>query len=104
MNTSIVKKQYAEVIDELYDIFAAKIDQYGTDRYEGHDDQFNYWMCFSDIYRKTLRLKRLTEISLFAKDALKERNEARAKLIDDYKDIANYAIMAIQILEKTDGV
>ncbi len=102
MNTSIVKKRYAEIIDELYTVFDQKLNQYGTGMYEEHSDAFKYWSSYFNIRRKTLRLETLT---IHAQGSDGFAKESRAKLIDDYKDIANYAIMAVQILEeKDDGV
>jgi hypothetical protein len=98
VNTAIVKKRWAEVTDDLFDTFCLKLDQYGASRYEQHSNQFNFWMCFSDIHRKTLRLEELTQQSL----GDDPDGASRAKLIDDYKDIANYAIMAVQILEENE--
>jgi len=94
--------RYREIQEELVEIFHYKLDQYGSSRYEEHSEQFNYWMCFSDVHRKTLRLEELTRLSL---DIITQPNSAKAarvKLVSDYKDIANYAIMAVQILEERD--
>lgn len=92
-------RSFDQVTLELSEIANAKVRQYGNSRYEQHSDQFNYWMCFSDVHRKTLRLEELTRIALLESEG---RHIARKKLIDDYKDIANYAIMAVQILEESD--
>jgi len=94
MNTALVKKRYSEISDELYDVLAAKLDQYGTGMYEDHSRQFRFWSAFFNVRRKTLRLERLTVL------AVDGNVDAEAKLISDYKDLANYAIMAIQILEE----
>ena len=100
MTNQEVMLKWEAVIDKLRRVTMKKIQQYGTSRYDGHSDGFNLWMCFSDVYRKTLRLENLTVLTVDCEDHV-----ARAKLIDDYKDIANYAIMAVQILEeKDDGV
>ena len=94
-----VKRRYLEIQDELSQIHSDKIRQYGIGMYEEHSAPFRYWAAYFNIRRKTLRLMRLTEAVLSMKD-----DEAQAKLIDDYKDIANYAIMAIQILEERDEI
>ena len=88
-----VKRKYAKIGDELYDIFCQKIEQYGTKMYSAHTVHFKYWAAYFNVRRKTLRLEKLTNLSING-DA-----PARAKLLSDYKDLANYAIMAIQILE-----
>jgi len=99
--------RYREIQEELAEIFHYKIDQYGPSRYEKHSDQFNYWMCFSDVHRKTLRLEQLTITALsdIEQGSVAHGYDvkiAKEKLISDYKDIANYAIMAVQILEERD--
>jgi len=104
MTTTKISSQisrYTGIQDELRSIFQKKIRQYGIGMYEAHSNQFKYWAAFFNIRRKTLRLERLTELALQdMKYHYQEVEEARAKLIDDYKDIANYAIMAVQILEE----
>ena len=99
-----IEARYKQIQEELADIFLQKINQYGIGMYEEQSEQFRYWGAYFNIRRKTLRLHELTRRSLFANDALVIRNEARDKLIDDYKDIANYAIMAVQILEERDEI
>lgn len=104
IGTTPIKRRWADIVDELNDIFNEKLAQYGTGMYEEHSDNFKYWAAFFNIRRKTLRLERLTELSLgdFELNG-QEIEESRAKLIDDYKDIANYAIMAVQILEEREN-
>ncbi len=99
MNNQSVLLNWEKVIDKLRRITMKKILLYGTSRYEPRSKLFDFWMCFSDVHRKTLRLEKLT------KDASAGDMAAELKLIDDYKDIANYAIMAVQILEgDEDGI
>ena len=104
-----VLSDWKDVVDNLLNIVADKLTAYGTERYdEAHSDEFNLWMCFSDVYRKILRLERLTRTAAMDSkgcgDLIKIKAAARKKLIDDYKDIANYAIMAVQILEEKKDV
>lgn len=99
MNEADVKKKYLLVQEDLFQTFASKIHQYGIGMYEGNSEPFRYWAAYFNIRRKSLRLEQMTEL------AIEGSLVARDKLIDDYKDIANYAIMAVQILEeKDDGV
>ena len=95
-----VLHEFDTVICDLRCMVEDKLDQYGTSRYGGHSDAFNYWMCFSDIHRKILRLEALTSLACSVSANSKDIERAREKLIDDYKDIANYAIMAVQVLKK----
>ena len=89
-----VLNDYADVQLELFKLTQEKINQYGTSRYNNHSPLFNLWMCFSDVWRKVLRLEKLTH------HAVQKDDEALDKLIDDYRDIANYATMAVQILRR----
>jgi hypothetical protein len=87
----------------LWETISRKAALYGWSRFDSHSEQFDYWMCFSDVHRKTLRLEQLTVGALsLPPDEFNDR--CKAKLLDDYKDIANYAIMAIIILEDRYGV
>ncbi len=83
------QKRYEEILKELSEIRKQKVIAYGEDRYLETDKEFNHWMCYSDIYRKFIRLKELT----------KNQTEGES-LLDTYRDMANYSIMAIQILEQ----
>ena len=99
MSKADVKKRYGEIVDGLYSVFDWKLEQYGTGMYEDHSKSFRFWAAYFNIRRKTLRLERLTELALS-----EGSGDIELKLIDDYKDIANYAIMAVQILEEKNEV
>ena len=89
-----VMLEWDVVIDDLRQITAHKIQQYGVGMYLSNSEHFRFWAAYFNIRRKTLRLERLTML------ALDGELPAKNKLISDYKDIANYAIMAVQILEE----
>ena len=93
MNDS--KQMFEAVIFELREIFDSKNKQYGDSAFE--DDpgvsSFQLWMRLSDIRRKTTRLNQLTDA------AARGDHDALVKLIDDYKDLAIYAIIAVAVLE-----
>jgi len=90
-----VIRRYKHIQKTLLDIFVYKIEQYGIGMYENQTEAFKYWAAFFNVRRKTLRMEELTQQALGS-----EPEAARAKLISDYKDLANYAIMAVQILEE----
>jgi hypothetical protein len=50
-------------------------------------------MCYSDVYRKGIRLRTLTE------SVMSGEGVAPAVLRDAYADMANYAIMAVQEID-----
>lgn len=85
--------EFERLIDKLASMRLEKVIQYGEDRYHEDDLEFNLWMCYSDVYRKHIRLRQLT------RDAAKG-GEVSPALIDAYRDMANYAIMALQVLER----
>jgi hypothetical protein len=85
---------YENILADLAEIRLAKVAQYGESRYEEDDEEFDLWMCFSDIHRKYIRLKELTK-------QVRSGDQAAVKpLIDAYRDLANYGIMGVQVIEK----
>lgn len=93
---------YLNIQGRLSQVFRAKIKQYGIGMYHGQTETFLYWAAYFNVRRKMLRLETLTETSLFKSISIQDQEAARNKLISDYKDLANYAIMAIQTLEEHD--
>lgn len=92
MELDDVLKHHAKILDELAKETFTKVKQYGTDRYEEESEDVNQWMCFSDVYRKTIRLRQLTEDSVPISGGLD-------KLRETYLELANYGIMAVQIID-----
>ena len=85
--------EYERILDELAEIRIKKVASYGEDRYtkaEGID--FDMLMCFSDVYRKYIRLRKLI------KNYQKKSNDGES-LRDTFMDLANYAIMGVQIYD-----
>lgn len=93
-NRLLTQERYEELLEELAWQRLCKVIDYGEDRYYNHGKDFDHWMCFSDVYRKFIRLQTLT------RRAVQEEEPQNESLLDTYRDIANYAIMAVQILEK----
>lgn len=94
LNGSIHQTDYEIISSNLAELRLEKCRLYGESRYEEVDQEFDLWMCFSDIHRKYIRLKQLTKL------ARQGDESALHSLIDAYKDIANYGIMGVQILQK----
>ena len=87
--------KFDEVSFHLREMFIDKNALYGDSAfYIGHTIKFPYWLRLSDVLRKTARLESLTE------KAIHDDKEAQKKLIDDYKDLAIYAIIAVAVLEE----
>ena len=94
----ITHKRYEELLDELATIRLQKVIAYGEARYKEQSCEFNMWMCYCDVYRKFIRLESLLNVS---KDSAPNPELLR----DTYMDLANYALMAVQVLfpkEKND--
>ena len=89
-------QMFCDVIVELQDKFREKNRQYGDSAFKNNENvpSFQLWMRLSDIRRKTTRLDQLTHL------ASQGDREALDKLIDDYKDLAIYAIIAVAVLEE----
>lgn len=81
------------IVKRLLTMWVDKVTGYGTSRYDKHDVEFDAWMSFSDIHRKTIRLEQLTRAVASGDES------ARDALLDAYADIALYCISNIQILE-----
>lgn len=88
------QQAYEIIACDLAEQRMAKCKLYGESRYEENDKEFDLWMCFSDIHRKYIRLRQLTQL------AREGDGQAINALLDAYRDIANYGIMGIQILNK----
>jgi hypothetical protein len=89
-------QMFENVISGLRKIFKDKNAAYGNSAFE-HDpgvSSFQLWMRLSDVRRKTTRLNQLTDC------AARGNRDSLDKLIDDYKDLAIYAIIAVAVLEE----
>jgi hypothetical protein len=99
--------RYDFALANIRELFRKKNAQYGDSAfYTGEDHSpFKWWMRFSDVSRKFTRLEQLTRIVTTPTHSQHEKmlvDEAREKLIDDYKDLANYAIIAVAVLEEAE--
>ena len=88
-----VHRGYDRAIGGLRNIHRAKLEEYGLDRYQETDPRWAMIMCYSDVYRKNIRLRQLTD-SIVADEEIDP-----AALKDAYQDLANYAIMAVQEID-----
>lgn len=88
------QRQYENVIAQLAEVRLRKCIEYGERRYRVDDPEFNRWMCYSDVYRKFIRLeKQMADVDPQAPSL------GIVNLLETYRDLANYAIMAVQLLE-----
>jgi hypothetical protein len=86
--------KYEAALVDIQALFDKKNAQYGDSAFDESAEfpLFKWWMRLSDVRRKTARLERLTDL------ASRNDEEARKKLVSDYMDLANYAIIAVAVL------
>lgn len=99
------KQLFDDQIHALAKIFNSKNEQYGDSAFYigAPKSPFKWWMRFSDVSRKYTRLEQLTQLAAGPIRTETERvirGNARLKLIDDYRDLAIYAIIAVAVLEE----
>ncbi len=90
-NGLTTQARYEVLLDELATIRLEKVIAYGEARYKEKSDEFNMWMCYCDVYRKFIRLESLLKVN-------KNNKPDPEMLRDTYMDLANYALMAVQVL------
>lgn len=83
-------ERFLAVLAELSNLRSEKLAEYGDERYREQDPVTVRWMCYSDVYRKYVRLRQQME-----------RVDTEG-LRETYRDLANYAIMAVQELDRLD--
>lgn len=84
------QQEYENVIAALAEIRLLKCVQYGERRYEGVEPTLQRYLCYSDVYRKFIRLE----------TQMKQSGHSNEALLETYSDLANYAIMAVQLLSR----
>ena len=82
------QKGFEMVLDAMAEVRLDKCSAYGERRYENPDLDFNRWMCYSDVYRKFIRLEQQMKFG------------SVSDLRETYMDLANYAAMAIQLIDQ----
>lgn len=81
--------EYEQTIAHLAEIRLQKCIQYGEARYNPcMEDKKQMWLCYSDVYRKFIRLDQQMATG------------TTEDLLETYQDLANYAIMAVQLLRR----
>jgi hypothetical protein len=80
--------EYEMILDALARVRIAKCVAYGEARYIPMDKDMQRWLCYSDVYRKFIRLEQ------------QMKTGSTEDLIETYSDLANYAIMALQLLSR----
>ncbi|MFA5604162.1 MAG: hypothetical protein WDA12_04880 [Bacilli bacterium] len=87
--------EYEEIVEGMASLRLEKVKLYGESRYELNDAMLDRKLCFSDIHRKYIRIK--TAMVDESSDSVGE--ETRDSLLDSLLDMANYSLMAIQVLK-----
>lgn len=81
---------YLDILNKAKIMRNAKVSDYGEKRYQLSSAEFDNMMCFSDVYRKFIRIEN------HYKNGKKMNFES---LKDSYYDLLNYVVMSIQIME-----
>lgn len=85
--------RFRSVLAEAAGLREQRLAEYGLDRFDEEELTFALLMCYSDVYRKFIRLKTLT----------KNRGDLAA-LRDTYIDMLNYAAQAVMEIDRfTEG-
>lgn len=85
------QQHYEKLVDTLGTIRKYKVLSYGESRYDVTSARFDLSMAFSDIHRKYIRLRE----QIFGDKQLMTSTES---LADSAADLANYAIMMLEII------
>jgi hypothetical protein len=85
------QEAYENILDELAEIRRAKVLAYGEDRYEDPDVESRMALAYADIYRKFIRIKNMVTRGIYDAPDGETLREA-------FMDLANYAIMGVQLL------
>lgn len=80
--------EFEITLDALAEVRLRKCVEYGESRYKETDPEFNHWALFMDVWRKFIRLRQ------------QMRHKDTAGLVETYRDLALYAIMAVQMLSR----
>ena len=86
--------RYENIIDDIATLRLKKIYQYGEDVYREDDDNILLLAPYFDVNRKYKRLKNIVMNLTKCKSI-----DGLELLIEQYKDLANYSIMGIQLLD-----
>lgn len=91
------QREAESLADGLLAIRVSKVAAYGDSRYEVSDPLFDLTMCYSDIHRKTLRLKEI----LFNSEGVRSRLAmpgVSESVLDGAVDLAGYSLMLLHII------
>lgn len=80
------QEEFEHTMAEIGAIRLQKVIAYSEKRYEITDPETNRWLAYSDVLRKFIRLEQLMKTG------------TAEELLDNYRDLASYSIMACQIL------
>jgi len=93
--------EYENIMNEAASIRLSKVLEYGEERYDDPDLEFNLWMLLCDVNRKVSRFRRLTK-EIINNINIEPENVKKlvVKLRSDYIDLANYGLMGAQIIDR----
>lgn len=92
-----VLQSYDVVMQELRALTVEKIGTYGLNRYDPNDAVFNLVRTYFDCDRKLQRLRHMSML------AIKLNIVAPANFRREFRDLANYGIIGVQITDLMEG-
>ena len=90
-----LQEEFEKIQKEMAELRKVKVAEYGEDRYYERNADIAILMIYSDVYRKYIRLKTQT-LNCFSTDHSLDLDNLR----ESYLDLANYATMAVQIIDR----
>jgi len=84
--------EFDRILEECRALRHRKVDQRGESRYQEKDSRRSKLLLYADLHRKFQRLERY----------LFYGSGGTQDLEDDFKDLANYAIMGVQLKRRED--
>lgn len=95
MNHKDVTDGFGRVLQELSDLQAAKVQEYGIKRYLESDERRAMMMIYNDVYRKFIRFEHQTFDFLMDNDGRPDLPAIR----ESCRDMANYSAMGVQMVD-----
>ena len=95
---------YEDVLAQAAETRVAKVRAYGEDRYYNDDAESSAWLSYSDVYRKTIRLRQQTrELARAIRDGDPSYDHLAEELRETYMDLLNYAAQGSQDMDRIIG-
>jgi hypothetical protein len=103
-NYQMIRADFEILLEQLNVLQKEKIGKYGLIRYNLEDPVDSRMLCWSDIFRKRIRVEPMLKYGFIRSDPLNDEaageTEWKKELRQNLMDTASYCLMAIQIGER----